>query len=118
MRARGVDDGHIINICSITGHLSPFWTQVSVYSASKHAVRVLTEGLRKELVAAKSRVRVTEVSPGFVKTDIFETSGTDMKLLENVSFLEPEDIADIVLYTLGVPPHVQVSVLHDCLGKK
>ncbi|KAK7864245.1 hypothetical protein R5R35_009513 [Gryllus longicercus] len=111
MKAHGVDDGHIIHISSMAGHLDASWPKMAIYSASKHAVRVLTEGLRKELVAAKSRIRVTEVSPGFVKTDILESSGVDsetLKRLEKIPFMQPEDIADIVLYALGVPPHVQI----------
>ncbi|PSN44857.1 hypothetical protein C0J52_10278 [Blattella germanica] len=50
MRDRGVDDGHIININSIFGHiLVPYNIPIHLYNASKHAVTVLNEGFRKEL---------------------------------------------------------------------
>nr|CAD7200809.1 unnamed protein product [Timema douglasi] len=58
MRERGVDDGHIIHINSIAGH-SILNLPLHFYTASKHAVTVLTEGLRRELVALNSHIRVT-----------------------------------------------------------
>ncbi|KAJ4445485.1 hypothetical protein ANN_07293 [Periplaneta americana] len=57
MRERGVDDGHILHINSIAGHF--IHPGVLMYSASKHAVTVMTEGLRRELWKEKSRIRVT-----------------------------------------------------------
>lgn len=66
MRDSGVDDGHIINICSIAGHTV---YAKPTYSATKFAVRALTEGLRRELIAAGSHIRSTEISPGFVETE-------------------------------------------------
>ncbi|XP_049803630.1 farnesol dehydrogenase-like isoform X2 [Schistocerca nitens] len=72
MLRRGVDDGFIIHISSIGGHLPPFASDGAMYSASKHAVRVLLEGLRKDLVARKSKIRVGCVSPGLVRTEILD----------------------------------------------
>ncbi|KAK7864243.1 hypothetical protein R5R35_009511 [Gryllus longicercus] len=108
MKARGVDDGHIVHISSIAAHVNPFVPQFSMYFASKHAVRVLTEGLRKELVAAKSKIRVTEISPGLVKSDITKDLILDQAMIWSRPHLQPEDVADTVVYALGVPPHVQI----------
>ncbi|KAJ9580229.1 hypothetical protein L9F63_004102, partial [Diploptera punctata] len=58
MKERGVDDGHIINLNSILGHAVLF-DGFCVYTATKHAVTALTEGLRRELVKQKSKIRIT-----------------------------------------------------------
>ncbi|XP_047106791.1 dehydrogenase/reductase SDR family member 11-like [Schistocerca piceifrons] len=57
MLDRGVDDGFIIHICSISGHIIPSDSNYSMYHASKHAVKTLLEGLRKDLVARNSKIR-------------------------------------------------------------
>ncbi|XP_023714644.1 farnesol dehydrogenase-like [Cryptotermes secundus] len=105
MKERGVDDGHIIHINSVGGHVPPreFY---AMFSASKHAVTALTEGLRRELVNLKSKIRVTSLSPGLVRTEM-----PPEKFLDTCPSLNPEDIADGVLYVLGVPPHVQIHEL-------
>jgi len=108
-------DGHIININSVAGHINmpadyPFF----MYSASKHAVTALTEGLRRELVKLKSKIRVTSLSPGGVKTEFVIAAGyqnMDTEMLNQMPFLESKDIADAVLYILGTPPHVQIHEL-------
>jgi NADP+-dependent farnesol dehydrogenase len=105
MKERGVDDGHVIHINSIAGHLPPF-EGLRMYGASKHAVTVLTEGLRQELVKQKSNIRVTSISPGLV-----ETKMPPQEYLKKSPYLQPEDIAAGVLYVLGAPPHVQVHEL-------
>ena len=66
MRKRG-DDGHIVHIASMAAYRVPL--RSGVYSATKFAVRSLTEGLRCELRAAKSGIRISAVSPGFVETE-------------------------------------------------
>ncbi|XP_069683493.1 farnesol dehydrogenase-like [Periplaneta americana] len=112
MKEKGVDDGHIIHINSVAGH--KVVDDVAMYSSSKHAVTALTEGLRRELVNQKSKIRVSSVSPGAVRTEIGEASGftpENMKVLEGIPYMESEDIADAVLYVLGAPPHVQIHEL-------
>ncbi|XP_069683508.1 farnesol dehydrogenase-like [Periplaneta americana] len=112
MKEKGVDDGHIVHINSVAGH--SVGDRLQMYSASKHAVTALTEGLRRELVNQKSKIRVTSVSPGAVTTEIAQASelAPEFKeMIKTIPHLESEDVADAVLYVLGVPPHVQIHEL-------
>ncbi|WP_462130823.1 SDR family oxidoreductase [Staphylococcus aureus] len=92
--------GHLINIASISGFEV---TKIStIYSATKAAVHTITQGLEKEL--AKTGVKVTSISPGMVDTAITAAyNPTDRKKLE------PQDIAEAVLYALTQPKHVNVN---------
>ncbi|XP_069683489.1 dehydrogenase/reductase SDR family member 11-like [Periplaneta americana] len=112
MKERGVDDGHIIHINSISGHRIPQSEHVNMmYCASKYAVTALTEGLRRELVQQKTKIKVTSISPGLVKTEFAAATGSPVdpeKIYSNSAHLDGKDIADVVLYALGTPPHVQI----------
>jgi len=67
MKAQG--SGQIINVSSVAGHkVRP---GSAVYSATKHAVRVISEGLRMEVTG--SNIRVTIVSPGAVNTELADS---------------------------------------------
>lgn len=58
--------GHIINVSSVAGHrVGPGG---AVYSATKHAVRVISEGLRQEV--KPYNIRTTIISPGAVATEL------------------------------------------------
>ncbi|KAJ9589358.1 hypothetical protein L9F63_017435, partial [Diploptera punctata] len=115
MKDRGVDDGHIVHINSLLGHvIPPAEYSLFMYTATKHAVTMLAEGLRRELVSQKSKIRVTSVSPGLVNTEFTTVSSADYTpetLHESHPHLQPQDLADAVLYVLGTPPHVQVHEL-------
>ncbi|PSN32252.1 Dehydrogenase/reductase SDR family member 11 [Blattella germanica] len=115
MKERGVDDGHIIHINSISGHGLPHSiTMFYMYGASKHAVTALTEGLRRELVKSNTKTRVTSISPGLVRTEIMDAGNLRTFSAEEIfknPCLDPKDIADAVLFVLGAPPHVQVHEL-------
>jgi NADP-dependent 3-hydroxy acid dehydrogenase YdfG len=114
MRRRGVDDGHVIHISSMAAHRVPAGS--GVYSASKFAVRSLTEGLRQELRAAKSSIRVTAISPGFVETEFAEhyhqSAEMARKTYSRFKVLDGRDVANSVLFALEQPSHVQI---HDLL---
>jgi NADP-dependent 3-hydroxy acid dehydrogenase YdfG len=60
MRRRG-DRGHVVHVSSMAAHRVPGGS--GMYSATKFAVRSLTEGLRRELRALGSAIRVSAVSP-------------------------------------------------------
>lgn len=58
--------GHIINVSSVAGHIVR--PGGAVYSATKHAVRVISEGLRQEV--KPYNIRSTIISPGAVATEL------------------------------------------------
>ncbi|MCB1186428.1 SDR family oxidoreductase [bacterium] len=100
--------GHIINVSSISGHW--VWPNYAVYSATKWAVRAISEGLRQEL---DDRVRVTVISPGIVKTELTHHI-TDDEVIAGLGnrfdySLEASDIANAILWAMEQPPHVDVS---------
>ncbi|XP_012224678.2 farnesol dehydrogenase [Linepithema humile] len=99
--------GHIININSIAGHYaSNMVMPMSVYCASKYAITGMTETLRNEVRAAQVDVIVTSISPGAVKTDMAFEVFPDAK--KHLPMLHDKDIADAVIYSLQVPPRVQI----------
>jgi len=106
-------DGHIININSVAGHkVVPGRT--NVYSASKYAVTALSETLRLELAREGSKIKVTSLSPGTVRTEIFEQGNISTKRLQSMKKtpqLEASQIADAAVYVLSTPPEVQISEL-------
>ncbi|KAI5700181.1 hypothetical protein M8J76_003471 [Diaphorina citri] len=117
MKRRDVSDGHIIHMSSNVGHIIPKLPALHFYSASKHAVRALTEGLRQELRNIQSNIKITSISPGLVKSQIFKSSlgdKFDKSLYEAHPCLQAEDIANTVEFILSSPPHVQ---LHDIVIK-
>jgi NADP-dependent 3-hydroxy acid dehydrogenase YdfG len=113
MRRRQVA-GHVIHLSSMSGHRVP--AGGGVYAATKHAVDALTEGLRQELRAADSPIRVSAISPGLVETGFAEhlygSADKARELYGRFPCLQPEDIARAVRYVLEQPDHVQV---HDIL---
>lgn len=118
LNERGLDTGHIIFIGSLAGHrIIPGNKELHMYSVTKFALRSLLEGVRLELRARDSRIRVSAISPGVVETDIFlklfpKDEEEGRRYLSERKFLEAQDIAKTVTYILSQPPHVQV---HDVL---
>ena len=107
MKAR--KSGHIVNVSSVAGHKVRAGT--AVYSATKHAVRVLTEGLRQEVKPYD--IRTTIVSPGAVATELPD-SITEADVQAGVkAFYEiaiPADsFARAVVYALSQPDDVDIN---------
>ena len=77
----------------------------SVYSATKHALSALARSLRVELQS--HGIKVTEIAPGMVDTDIRATSNhpSVIKALEARKFspLAPEEVAEAVVYATTAP---------------
>lgn len=105
--------GHIVHISSLSGHRVP--AIAGIYSATKFAVRSLTETLRRELRAAGSPIRITAISPGIVETEFAEKYHQSPEKAEETyaqfPVLQAEDIANAVAYVLAQPPHVEINDL-------
>ncbi|MCI0707291.1 MAG: SDR family oxidoreductase [Ignavibacteriae bacterium] len=104
------DSGTVVNLGSIAGH--EVYPKGNVYAATKHAVDAITRGLRLDLV--ETSVRVCTIDPGLVETEFSEVRFRGDKERAKKTYLglkplQPEDIADAVLYCATRPPHVQIS---------
>jgi NADP-dependent 3-hydroxy acid dehydrogenase YdfG len=122
--------GHIVNVSSVAA-LRP---DSGVYGATKHAVNVITETLRLELV--DDPIQVTSIMPGLVATNIGRNVDPDVlagivalsgieaeivpgqRLPDDVLeaaqvvladiMIAPDDVADAVMYAVTRPPHVHI----------
>ena len=104
------NEGHIINIGSIAG--TEVYPNGNVYCASKHAVDAITKGMRFDLNAFG--VKVTAINPGLVETEfsLVRFKGDEDRasnVYKGYKALEAGDIAEIILFTLTRPAHVQLA---------
>lgn len=97
------NDGVIINVSSTAGLRGAATT--SAYSASKFGVLGFTESLMQE--ARKHNIRVTALTPSTVNTELASRAG--LKIGSEDRMMQPEDVADLVLAILNLPPRVFVN---------
>lgn len=92
--------GDIINIGSGSGRLPfPEWPS---YVASKYGVRGFSESARRDL--RKDGIRVTHILPGEV-----ETPAQPDEDVESMQMLDPEDVANAIVYAVSQPDHVHIN---------
>ncbi|XP_070501563.1 farnesol dehydrogenase-like [Chironomus tepperi] len=109
------DYGIIINIGSVAGHCASFEYIINVYPGTKFAVRAVTESMRQELNKLKdTKIRVCEISPGGVDTEIGGDSMNTPEiraLIESGVFpmLKGSDISQTVLFMLMTPYEVNIT---------
>lgn len=102
--------GHLLAISSDAGR--KVFPGLGVYSASKFFVEATLQSLRVE--TAGTGLRVTSVQPGNVATDLLGMS-TDQEALKKygepsgAKVLDPENVADSIVYALKQPEHVAVN---------
>ncbi|SMY10178.1 SDR family oxidoreductase [Flavimaricola marinus] len=107
------DSGHIVNITSMAG-LYEFGGHIA-YHATKAAMHTVSRQLRVD--AFGRRVRVTEISPGRVETDIFarvekiSPEEAKAKYFEGMEMPQTSDVADAVEYALGTPQYVNIGMI-------
>ncbi|WP_028713054.1 SDR family oxidoreductase [Paracoccus sp. J55] len=107
------DRGHIVNITSMAGHYE-FGGHIA-YHATKAAMHTVSRQLRVD--AFGRRVRVTEISPGRVETDIFakvekiDPAEAKRKYYEGFEMPQVSDIADAVEYAVGTPQYVNINLI-------
>jgi NADP-dependent 3-hydroxy acid dehydrogenase YdfG len=109
MKARR--DGHIVNISSTAGRIAN--PNAAAYSATKFGVVAFSEALRREVYA--DNIRVSVIEPGVVETELRDHIGhaaTQASLnawAHNMRQLQPEDVADAIVFCVSRPPHVNVN---------
>lgn len=101
--------GHIINVSSVAGHRVRAGT--AVYSATKSAVRVISEGLRQEV--KPYNIRTTIISPGAVSSELLE-SITEKDIAQGLSgvrdmAIPADSFASMVLFAMSQPANVDVN---------
>jgi NADP-dependent 3-hydroxy acid dehydrogenase YdfG len=102
--------GHFINVSSVAGHkVRPGGL---VYSATKHAVRVISEGLRQEV--KPYNIRTTVISPGAIDTEL-PNSVTEPDIAEGFKkfyreiAIPAESFAQAVTYAMAQPEEVDIN---------
>ncbi|WP_263383852.1 SDR family NAD(P)-dependent oxidoreductase [Granulicella arctica] len=104
--------GHVISLGSTAGHLT--YAGGAVYCATKAAENVISEGLKIDLMGTP--VRVTSIDPGMVETNFSEVrfrgdTEKAAKVYQNITPLQPEDVADAIIWAASRPAHVNVHNL-------
>jgi NADP-dependent 3-hydroxy acid dehydrogenase YdfG len=102
--------GHIINTASVAGH--KIFAASAVYSATKFAVRALSEGLRQEV--KPYNIRTTIISPGAVKTELLDhISDKDVQSANQAYVgqvgIPPDSYARLVAFVMSQPNDVDVN---------
>lgn len=102
--------GHVINVSSVAGHKVN--QGGAVYAATKHAVRVISEGLRQEV--KPYNIRTTIISPGAVATELTD-SITEPDVAAGVNqfyeqFAIPADsFANMVAFAMSQPEDIDIN---------
>ena len=104
------DRGHVINISSIAGAYN--FGGNSTYHATKAAVSMLSRQLRID--AFGKRVRVTEICPGRVATDIFahvhgDSADTYERFVKGFELPQAADIANAIAFAIAAPVAVNIG---------
>lgn len=107
------NDGLIINISSIAGNYPYFGG--NVYGATKAFVTQFSLNLRADLIG--KNVRITNIEPGLCGDTEFSNvrfHGDDeraSKVYENVEFIRPQDISNMVSWLINQPKHININRL-------
>jgi len=102
--------GHVISVSSVAGHkVRPGGT---VYSATKHAVRVISEGLRQEV--KPYNIRTTVISPGAVDTELPDAItepdvAVAMRKFYDEVAIPADSFARAVVFAMSQPEDVDVN---------
>jgi NADP-dependent 3-hydroxy acid dehydrogenase YdfG len=103
--------GTIINISSVSDRKTA--PMAIAYTATKYAVRALTESLRE--AQAKTGIRIINIAPGYVETRIHEQMGITFdqyrQALGNPDFMTAAELAAIIMFCYQQPAHICIRDL-------
>lgn len=85
---------------------------------TKHAVKNISSGLRQEESIAGSKIKVTDIGPGMVDTELTDTiiepemkAVADQIFSDKSKMITPDQIADAVAYAINQPQHTMVTTV-------
>jgi 3-hydroxy acid dehydrogenase/malonic semialdehyde reductase len=104
--------GHVINLGSTAAYIT--YANGAVYCASKAAEKSISEGLKIDLMG--TAVRVTSVDAGMVETNFSKVRfrGDEeraARVYQNITPLQPEDVADAIVWAASRPAHVNIHTV-------
>jgi len=104
------NSGHIVNMGSTAGIYA--YPGGAVYCATKAAVKMLADGIRMDTIATD--IKVTTIQPGIVETPFSEVRfhgdvERAASVYAGIEAVQPEDVADVVLYVTNQPKRLQIS---------
>ena len=104
--------GHVINLGSTAGYIT--YANGAVYCATKAAEKSISEGLKIDLMGTP--VRVTSIDPGMVETNFSKVrfrgdEDRAAKVYQNITPLQPEDVADAIVWAASRPAHVNIHTV-------
>jgi len=98
-------DGVIVNVSSIAGkRAGPLGG--AAYAAAKFGLGALATCLAAE--EKDSGIRVSTICPGEVNTPILDQRPIAVTEQQRRKMLQPEDVAEAVLFVATLPPHVSI----------
>jgi NADP-dependent 3-hydroxy acid dehydrogenase YdfG len=103
--------GDIINISSLAGRKGG--PETNAYSASKHAVNAMTDGMRQEL--GDRNIRVSFLMPGATETEVASGISDAVwrdaihKHVTKQGAVQASEIADTLVFMLSMPRHVNIA---------
>src|SRR5690625_7636019 len=113
-RMRKQNSGHIINVGSIAGYEA--YPGGSVYCATKHAVRAITQAAKMDL--SGTRVRVSSGSPSLVNTEFSQVRFRGSKkeedeVYKDITTMTGADIAENIIFITNC--HTYVNMIDTIL---
>ena len=102
--------GHIINIGSTAGH--EVYTYGNVYSATKYAVKALSQSFRLDLL--EHGIKVSSVDPGMVYTEFSKVrfSGDEERanqVYKGITPLTPDEVVEAIVFCATRPANVNIN---------
>jgi NADP-dependent 3-hydroxy acid dehydrogenase YdfG len=100
--------GTVVNVSSIAGYRAMALTGPA-YNAAKAGVNAFTESIN--LADRRHGIRACAVCPGEVATPILELRPQPPSAEARASMLQPEDLADSILFVATLPQRANVELL-------
>ena len=98
--------GLLVHTASVAGRVVGLLSGPA-YTAAKHGLVAMSHSIN--LQECVNGIRSCAILPGEVATPILDRRPVPVGAEERARMLRPEDVADLIVYVAGLPPHVVVN---------